>query len=111
MQITDPGQWLADRGITITGSSPDYLDLDRSNWLANRLGDNPEVFAPMLREIKRRMNGVPGLVTLNTSRVSRRALKLILEFGREAYRRGLFARFHHDRRDRRVLLRVRVNFE
>jgi len=99
--------WLADRGITIIGSSPDYLALDRSNWLANFLGDNSEVFLPMLRSIKRGINGAPRLVTLNVSSMSRRAVNLITEFGREAYRRGLFAYFHHDWRNRRVLLQLR----
>ena len=100
-------RWLADRGVTITGASADYTAIDRSNRIANFLGNHPTLSGPILRVIKQRNSGRPLPVRLNVTDLSADALALVTAFGTDAFRRGLFTYFYHDRRMGRLVFQLR----
>jgi hypothetical protein len=102
----DPCRWLEQGGFQVIGRTADDLALDPYNRLTSDLGDHPDMFRPMLRAIKHGINGKPHPLCLDLSTLAPGDVELILRFGCEAYRSGLLAYFHHDKRCWRVRFRL-----
>jgi hypothetical protein len=88
--------WLADRGISVVGSSDTGPSLDESNRLATFMGEHFQSLRPMLRMIKRSVNGRPHGAFLGLSGMPTQQVDDIMKFGAQGRRSGLFVYFYLD---------------